>query len=197
MKKAPLLLYFILLMLVFHACKKDEDLAPETSLRISYDGIPYEFTEGVILDYGTEIYRPNHFSHAYLIPNRNVFNRGSNYTIPTDDPPLTLAFFLSTPNSETFKPGTYEFIEEFTDWGSPESYEAYLSRIQGKYMISDVVVGFDENGDNIIDGEEKHGITSGHVIVTEEFLEFDLTLTNGSKVTGKANPRFEVSLPSA
>ncbi len=195
MKKIQLLRFLILVMVIFNACKEDEDLAPQTSFKISYDGIPYLFTEGVIWDYGTEVYRPNHFSHAYLIPNKNVFNKGANYTITANDHPLTLAFFLSTPDSETFKHGTYEFVEEFTDWGNDEIYEAYLSDIQGKYFISDVVVGFDVYGDNIIDGEEKFGITSGHVKVTREFLEFNLTLTNGSKVTGQANPQFKKSSP--
>ncbi|WP_073098006.1 hypothetical protein [Cyclobacterium lianum] len=195
MKRLPILLPLILFTVVFQACKQDEDMVPQNSFTIFYDGVPYTFTNGVIWDYGTEIYRPRHFSHAYLIPNENVFSQRNNYNIPAGDPPLTLSFFLSTPDSDIFKSGTYEFVGEFRDWGSTEAYEAYLSDIEDKYFISDVVVGFDDNGDALIEAEEKHGITSGQVIVTEDYLEFDLSLTNGSKVTGQVSPRFAKSFP--
>jgi hypothetical protein len=115
MKKVHLLRFLILVMVIFNACKEDEDLASQTSFKISYGGISYFFSKGVIWDYGTRVYKPSHFSHAYLIPNKNVFNKGANYTIPANDHPLTLAFFLRTPDSETFMHGTYEIVNDFTE----------------------------------------------------------------------------------
>lgn len=199
MKKVSILPVLIIFVLVIFgtSCKKDKDEVPApSSYLIEYDGNTYSFLNGVIWDFPKGTYRPDHYTYAYFLPNPSVYSNRGNYAIPANDPPITLSFFLSTPDSEFFREETYEFVAEFNDWLDEDLYEAYLSNINGKYMLSDVLVGFDENGDGIILSDELNEVTDGTIKVTSDYLEFDLRLTNGKTVTGKSNPTFSKTPPT-
>lgn len=191
MKKHLLFLIFLLFTSVFEGCKSDKEEDPvPPSYFIEYDGGKYSFLEGVVWDFPEGGYTPAHYTHGYFLPRIPDYASASALLIPAQDPPIIISFFLSTPDSDTFKEGTYEFVPRFTDWLDEELYQEYLSSIKGKYMLSEVEVGFDANGDNIIEMDEQLRIDKGTIRVTRDFLEFDLTLTNGKTIKGRSNPVF-------
>ena len=132
-----------------------------------------------------------------MLPNADVLY--PNYTIPEGDPPLTLKFFLSSPNSTSLKEGDYAFIMEDYVFNSGMDYtkwhEEWFSAVNGKSVMSDVQIGFDENSDGTIEPGEVHRLTGGKINFSGNQMEFDLTLTNGKKLRGRSAASYTKTYP--
>ena len=195
MRKKQFFLYLFLSTLMISACKKDKDEDPAV-FQIEYEGVFYTLNRGVIWQYAPDLHLEDHVTHGYFLPDDAVF-RTNSYTVPEGDPPIVLQFFLNTPDSETFKEGTYEFVGEDFHYDMPyaEWREKNNALTKGKYTISFAKIGFDENGDGRIQEDEFHTLTSGTIRALDEYLEFDLTLTNGNSVRGRSNASYEMTFP--
>ena len=194
MKIVHLFPVLLLAALVSVSCNKDkEEKEPEpdpNDYTIKYDGKSFTITAGREWRYQTNRY-PTHNTFAYFMGNGTAFIQSGNYDLGPNDPPITLFYYLSLPASSGYMQGIFEYYNLPDNWyttGLPAS-------VHTKQIMTDAVVGYDENGDRKITPDEVIRVTGGTINYNGGESLYDLTLANGKTVKGRIKATVGSQLP--
>ncbi|MBL3655804.1 hypothetical protein [Fulvivirga sediminis] len=174
MKKVLFFSYVVLLPLLF-SCGSDDDGDTATANgTVTYDGKDYSLTNGFMFDYGAE---DGHYNIDFT-----AHDGTANIADETVTGTVTVYSELYSPGT-SFQTGTFTYMSFFDD---PEADDFY-------FYSASITIDSDGNG-KINEDDNTYSATGGTIVVTgggdNYTLVYNLTLSNGKKLTGTVSGKF-------
>lgn len=193
MKKQFLLLFVLACTICMSSCEKDNDAQEEEQKSegaFVYDNTSYPVKNGYLKDYGSV---SGHLHYGIIVTDGSFSETDpdaelKNYKVSS--------YIELYPDGNTFKEGTYTYINE----NNYNTDAELIAATTNKSYMSQAGIGIDLNSDGNLVDSEMFIMTDGSVTVAKGSgnynytITYDLTLEGGKKVTGSFSGTFKYRL---